>query len=468
MAHLAGYDVVFEISRLILQQAVYTATFDDQDPLDPTGKTTIVKSFTPPFSMHRTGAFLDDRLTLDLIVRSVSVAAQPGGPGVKLTLGFEKSSIQGSFGVASLLAGAIDVMCQMSATQPMDARFDQERTGTSFIAVDFSNNSVNVTFEDPSRATLASKIGDSKVDVLRVVMQLTLSNEFKNRGATPSGFGFHIASAGDSDGAQELTAPPDLSWIDAETLGVFGYYRAGARGGDVSLKMVSDRNPRELLGIVILISKDGFRSSIGRSVVGDLARDRVTGAKRPQLVDAERAKSGNVGPATKAEEDAAESKLRVYLDTQEGTQAIADNTPQPWAGGHLTDSVTLPDPFSDTSALTYWLDLGLGDGCIDVFTKSNASVFCGEARIEQHMKLALAVDKWSRIVPTMYKDQNPNVTLSADLVCKAAMIALSAFFLGPLAGCSTWFYRHRRSRCDRRRNEFSQQLIAWGSSSFLA
>jgi len=52
--------------------------------------------------------------------------------------------------------------------------------------------------------------------------------------------GFKVLPGVDSNDPLQLSAAPTVAWIDATTLGVFGYYRAAAQGGDVTAKTTSD------------------------------------------------------------------------------------------------------------------------------------------------------------------------------------------------------------------------------------
>jgi hypothetical protein len=88
----------------------------------------------------------------------------------------------------------------------------------------------------------------------------------------------------DSHDPLQISAPPSAAWIDATTLGVFGYYRAAATGGDVQQKHRSDlgSSHEEFFDaepglfpvvsgrrVVLVISADTFPMVIGCRAVRD-------------------------------------------------------------------------------------------------------------------------------------------------------------------------------------------------------
>ncbi len=155
-------------------------------------------------------------VSLNFIIEMVTLKGQPGGPGVSLEFDFDKSSIIGMGGVLSMLAGSVTVQGVMSATPP-------DSNGNSFLAVNFSNPSVTVAFDQPSQQQIANKLGSSGLGLLTSGLQQALATDFKSRGASASNFGLRILASGDSTSPNTLTAVPDISWIDDNTLGVFGY-----------------------------------------------------------------------------------------------------------------------------------------------------------------------------------------------------------------------------------------------------
>jgi hypothetical protein len=171
MFNTAGYDVVFEISRFVLQQAVYTA------PVDVGPNNQVLQTFTPPFELSRMG-------TVD---------------GTTVSLNF----------------------------------------------------------------------------IVEMVLQQALANDFKSRDVSASNFGLRILASGDSSSPSTLTAVPDISWIDNDTLGVFGYYRQGASGGNAASKADSDLDKKDFLSVAALIGADGFHRAIAGPTVVRMARDRV-------------------------------------------------------------------------------------------------------------------------------------------------------------------------------------------------
>src|SRR4051812_38410742 len=95
--------------------------------------------------------------------------------------------------------------------------------------------------------------------------------------------GFTVLPGVDSHERWQLSALPTVAWIDRETLGVFGYYRAAASGGDVTAKHAGDLSqPHEEffsqpgpVSIVpgrrfaLLLAADAFKMVIGCPAVRD-------------------------------------------------------------------------------------------------------------------------------------------------------------------------------------------------------
>ena len=424
MFNTAGYDVVFEISRFVLQQAVYTA------PVDVGPNNVVLQTFTPPFELSRTETVDGTTVSLNFIIEMVTLKGQPGGPGMSLELDFDKSSIIGMGGVLSMLAGSVTVQGVMSATPP-------DSNGNSFLAVNFSNPTVTVAFDQPSQQQIANKLGSSGLGLLTSGLQQALATDFKSRGASASNFGLRILASGDSTSPNTLTAVPDISWIDDNTLGVFGYYRQGASGGNAASKTDSDLDKKDFLSVAALIGADGFHRTIAGPTVAGMARDRVYGSTWEMFVKQEKDKDHNKGDPTPKEKALASKETDAFISSPQGLAAIAQNTPQPWGNGHFSDNVPMPDPFSDTTASTYFVDLSLGESAIIVSTKSTASVFCGTAEVDQHLTMQLSIDQWGRVIPKTSPDPNPTVDLSSDPVCSVAMTTLSTFFQGPLMGVLT-------------------------------
>jgi hypothetical protein len=161
-----------------------------------------------------------------------------------------------------------------------------------------------------------------------------------------------------------------------------------------------------------------------------MARQQVTDAVLPGLIDAERIKDNNPGPANKEETARAGQNLVAFFLSPEGIGQIAGATPGPCGNGHLSQHVEMPDPFPATTADVNFLDVTLGDGHLNILVKAHADVFCGSASMEQPLTVPLIVDKWGQLTAGPPAKGNPVVDVSTNLICKIAIAFLSAVLLG--------------------------------------
>jgi hypothetical protein len=98
-----------------------------------------------------------------------------------------------------------------------------------------------VVLDSGTRTLADTTLGPGGADLLTNGVRDALSAFFAAVGtrAIPA-LGFIVAPGIDSADPRQLSATPTVAWIDGTTLGVFGYYRAAATGGNVNAKTTGD------------------------------------------------------------------------------------------------------------------------------------------------------------------------------------------------------------------------------------
>jgi hypothetical protein len=168
----------------------------------------------------------------------------------------------------------------------------------------------NVVLDAQTRSLADSSLGSGGADRLINGLRSALAKLLASLGTVSLPImGFTIVPSVDSSDPLQLSAPPSIAWIDAKTLGVFGYYRAAATGGDVSRKTTSDLGqPHEeffydrpglfptVAGrrIAILFSPDAFVRVIGCPAVRtSVVRQLVFNREHASWVDWVRRNDGD-------------------------------------------------------------------------------------------------------------------------------------------------------------------------------
>lgn len=92
-----------------------------------------------------------------------------------------------------------------------------------------------------TRVAADQVLGAGGADELTVALAAAIGSLLGQAGpmAIPA-MGFFVAPGIDSTSAIQLSAVPVVAWIDGATLGVFGYYRADASGGNLTAKTTGD------------------------------------------------------------------------------------------------------------------------------------------------------------------------------------------------------------------------------------
>lgn len=298
MAELAGFDVIAEFHIETVTDLVDLTPFTN--PLD--GKS--IYLLGGPFST-------DLRLTLPsqgtMTVRAIIEAElQPvlHQPQVKIAGTFDAGSMLN--GTASLhIAGDFSVLVPMIFTSVASGPPNQPQQPVLLL----SGTSPTVTLDAPTRSRAVATFGKGGANLLTSALQVAFAILLAAAGtrsvATTS---FSILPGVDSADPTQLSAPPTVAWIDATTLGIFGYYRASATGGDVWAKTSSDlTQPYEeyfydapppfpiMPGrrAAMLMSAEAFRMVIACPAVRSLTRSLVEQRDLQSWIDWERSQEGD-------------------------------------------------------------------------------------------------------------------------------------------------------------------------------
>lgn len=425
---LAGYDLIFELSRDTLEQAIHAAPFE----IDSDGGS-IHTTLAPPFTLHKPIPIGTKKLNLVMIVTSVSLVAISRSDRAVINLSFEKTyaELPGNFEL-SMLDGSITINVPIVATDPeQDSKHPD--INRSFIAFDFSQSDINLTLDPVWEQKLVTILGSEGAKELKEKFHdYVLTNMIKKQGEVKSSFSFVVKPGIDSSSPLVLTEKPEIMWIDKNTLGIFGYLRANASGGDVTQKQTSDRDLTQFSSAAFLLSPKGFRSSVVCPSIHNMAVDQVKGDTFQQFVDVERNKDKNPGPATKEENDLAKKAQEKFFQSDQGKDIIKGVTPTPCGNGGMGKRVKMPDPFSDTTAHVTFLDVTLGNDQLNFSFRVDAEVSCAKIEVEMTSSTELSIDKWGRLITSGLKKGEPSVHTSADPFCMAAINFLLSYFIGPL------------------------------------
>jgi hypothetical protein len=309
----------------------------------------------------------------------------------------------------------------------------------------FGTASVDCVLDRNTRSMADAALGPGGADRLTSALCDALKAYLSTIGtqAIPA-LGFTVVPGVDSNDPRQLSAPPVVAWIDGTTLGVFGYYRAAATGGDVRAKLGGDLGQvrdeyfygqpgaiSTLPGrrIALLLSATAFEQvlrcpAVRNYVVRGLVERRDQDAWRTRIrdrdgaavlaeqtqahffeylqdefsrdpfqnsqtipADIDRAKARVQADADAVINDRAHTEEDAWLDnTPEGQQAISTATPPPCGSGAVQitrENIGAPGEQSDLVAMLRRIDVRLGDGRITVHYEADATLedLFGDAKI---------------------------------------------------------------------------------------
>ena len=354
-------------------------------------------------------------------------------------------------------------------------------------AVLLSSATATVAFDANSETLLANAFGAANVTQIVNDLSGALQTWIRCLGdQTFNSFSFSLIPGMDSASPTTVTATPQIMWIDENTLGVFGYYRKEAAGGNLAAKTDSDivQPGQELIydasgnlvqarRAAVLLSPDSFqivvacpliRSQLVRSMlhdqligsyqsavhtaqydtffqqevnaqfVGDFLADlqKLGGSNPENNVQAYNQAMAEVQAAANSDVNAlAEQDLQSYLDSPQGQVQIESSTPTTCGNGVVeVHRITLPDPFGDMVTYLTRLKLDLAPGAINITAAAVGNLaVCGSYTVTQTGVITLPVNANGVIVPG-YNLNPPNVDITTDFGCKIALDALTTFFIG--------------------------------------
>ncbi len=305
---------------------------------------------------------------------------------------------------------------------------------------------------------------------------------------------FTVAPGQDSTSPTQLSAIPEICWVDPFTLGIFGYYRAAATGGNLGQKTDSDivqTGPEfvyvtdELFSVIparrvaVLMSASGFHQTVAcpmiktqviRGLVYQEKEDEYIAQVRAELGtqfysqeagksliayfsdeetkhptdlpgDFQRAKDRVQADADNDIRNEAANRLNAWLDSPDGQLAISNSVPPSCGNGSVeANRQHMPDPFSDVVSTLRELDIDLQDGYVSFLAKADGNLpVCGGFSVTQTAQVKLTVDSTqNRVFPSIHNDPT-QVDISVNPFCKVAASILVDLFTGVTWGTATVF-----------------------------
>ena len=305
--------------------------------------------------------------------------------------------------------------------------------------------------------------------------------------------GFTVVPGTDSAKSEQLSAVPQVLWIDEQTLGVFGFYRADATGGNMFLKTDSDivQTQEEFVynqpglfstvparRVAVLLSPTGFKQIVGCPLVHDgVISGLIADTKRSAYIEQVRAELGKqyfieqytvhfptyffeeqqknpadlLGAYNRAKDriqvDAdneikakAEQRLNAWLASTDGQTAISEATPPPCGNGSIVaNRQHMPDPFSDVVSTLTFFGVTLDHGFIALDIKAGGDLpICGSFTVDQTGKIYVGVETFGAIHPSRWMKQQP---ISAKIRSARSLLAFSSASSPELPGvlpCHSW------------------------------
>jgi hypothetical protein len=286
----------------------------------------------------------------------------------------------------------------------------------------------------------------------------------------------------DSESPTTLSALPQVSWIDAQTLGVFGIYRANGSGlaGNKRDSDIVQAGPEfvyvpdGVVGVLparrvaLLMSAEGFHLTVAGPiargvVVPALLRDQKipeyvatftvsdTASIRQQVIhdrfaayftaamksmsvpDAYAAAMAHVDADVKAAIEAeAEQAADQWLATPLGIVTARLETPPDNGDGQvLLTHIDLPDPLAGLDVFLRLFSISLADGHLALKVGAGGALpVCGDWHMTQTGGFALHVDGSGALGLSDHWLDRPEVDIDPDPVCEAALSAILAVFVG--------------------------------------
>jgi len=477
---LAGFDLILEMHVETVIDAVNAVPFDLGD-----GQNVSILGGRFTWRMQLPSLPNLPPATVQLICDpSLQVIAQTAE--CRLNLVVSGASIQaGTVGI-TMLAGQTSIQATAMFAPCPDLSIAPAYV---FPAIDLSQAKTTFRFDAISKSRLSVVYGMKATDVLEEAIVAELDTRVKKQGRVvscgPESPNFLIVPGVDSPQATQLSAPPEVMWIDPSTLGAFGYLRANGGGGDPKRKSNSDllspqqefmygqsglfsTLPARRLGLIL--SPSAFQQAVACPLVASqVVAPKVGEHQRTWLREDERrvnwafyhdqaAQAGTWkylqevmqrrGTGALTQDDVNEVRGRVdndaealldrattvrigeWLSSSEGRQAVIDATPPPCGSGHSEDRVEMPDPFGDVTAKITRLALDLDQGFIKISSHAEADLpICGTAKVDQPFELRIQVNANGSAIPVL-KNGEPIVDVDANPIC----VIVGGILIGYLTG----------------------------------
>lgn len=304
--------------------------------------------------------------------------------------------------------------------------------------------------------------------------------------------GFDVVPGVDSSRPDQLSAVPQVAWIDTDTLGVFGYYTAAASGGDVTRKSVGDLAQPGFEGfydqpglfsvvpgvrLAVLLSPAGFHEAVACPLVhGEVVRTLVFQRERDRFLALVRDRDGasirsqmlgqhlveyfvdeqqsHPDQGLQADYDAAMARIQTdvdaaidaearkeendWLDSSDGRGELDRDTPPPCGSGAVEAfRQRMPDPLPDLIAMLRSFGVTLGDGKLQTQSYADGEIdvigIGVDFSVSVEVDATVRVDEFGRVIVDV-TPQPPDVQVAPNTFLDVIVATLSDLIVGPFWG----------------------------------
>jgi hypothetical protein len=306
MSNLAGYDVIIEMARHTIKDMI------NHEPIKLSNGGTAYL-FGGPFSLYlplQMNGFGSGHFNT---ICEVSFEAITRSQNCRIKMQLKSASIQfGSLIIKRVSGEATAQVPIFVGTQPNTPNNPSGTPIQYYPGAELTASTTIFMFntDDGTKHRVKTQIGASASDGLEKAIGFALDYWLRSQGDKLSDkFSVQVVPGKDSRNPNQLSAQPDLMWIDEDTLGIFGYYRKDAFGGNRFSKFDSDIHQTQdeylyvdtrLFGSVpvpakrfsVLISPAGFEQTIACPTIRNkFAREAVKEREKPRFMEEERRKN---------------------------------------------------------------------------------------------------------------------------------------------------------------------------------
>jgi len=288
----------------------------------------------------------------------------------------------------------------MTVTVPMGFAFPTASSvGLQVPIFQFGVIAPDIVLDGTSRSAADSALGPGGADRLTAGLGSAMSSLIATVGTKSLPvMAFTVVTGTESNQPLQLSSLPTVAWIDATTLGVFGYYRAAAGGGDISAKQAGDlgqTNEEFFYGqpglfstipgrrVALLLSAQAFRLVIGCPAVRDqVVRGLVFKREHRKWVDWVRSQYGasiaqqmntrlvqyymdelQQSPKDSMQQHFDKAKARIQHDIDGAINAAASARENAWLDASVSAG---PEPSGGQQAISDAVPPPCGNGAVEI------------------------------------------------------------------------------------------------------